>query len=38
MNKWTPQQLVFAVRLAIVLALALVGADMVPTDGWTWDD
>jgi hypothetical protein len=38
-NRWKPQHIVFALRLAIALAVALVGADFAsPDDGWTWDE
>jgi hypothetical protein len=39
-TKWKPPHTVFALRLAIALVVALVGADFefVPNDGWTWDE
>ena len=36
MNRWKPQQVLFAFRLAIVLAVAMVGAGLEGVDGWTW--
>ena len=35
-NRWKPQQVLLVLRLAIVLAVALVGAGLEGVDGWTW--
>lgn len=38
MNRWMPQQTFLALRVVLALAVALVGADLWPADGWTWDE
>jgi hypothetical protein len=38
MSRWKPQQVVFAFKLALALAVAMVGAGLESVDGWTWTD